>query len=174
VSEASVSRVLILDDCRTQVSVLCNFAKLFGYEPCGVNLHETALEVATEFQPDFFLTGYVNYGDEYGTETAEDVARIVPTCRIAIFSGSVSAEPAVEEYRRRGYDFEFFWKPFHPDTFREWLQSHGAHAGKGMKDVFDREPINPVEAPPSQRSRWFWRRRVEEAHHISPREWIRR
>jgi len=116
-------RVLILDDERIIVDTLCVVLKQGGYDARGTYTHDSAVSLAREFQPDAFLTGFLNHCKQNGCETAAEVLTFLPKCRIFIFSGTSAAGPVIEDYRRRGYNFEIFAKPLHPEILLAGLRS---------------------------------------------------
>ncbi|WP_109485700.1 response regulator [Occallatibacter savannae] len=127
-SEAKVSRLLILDDEKVLVDILCRIVNECGYEARGAYDHDTAMAIAREFEPDFFLTGFCNSCDKNGCESIAELETFLPQCRNVLFSGTASAAPFIEEYFRRGYEFQVFAKPLHPQDFLNWMRSHGATA----------------------------------------------
>ncbi len=84
-------RVLILDDERVIVDLLCMVLNHYGYESRGAYTHSSAVATAREFRPDVFLTGFNNVCDKNGCETAVEILALLPQCRIIISSGAQSA-----------------------------------------------------------------------------------
>ena len=135
-SEGSVSRILILDDERIIVDTLCMFIKLFGYECRGGCDHDTAMTIAREFEPDFFLSGFSNSCDENGCESMAEIQTLLPKSRTIIFSGSASAAPVNEEYFQRGYKFDVFARPVHPMDFVSGCCHMGHRQGWVLKTCY--------------------------------------
>jgi DNA-binding NtrC family response regulator len=96
-----------------------------GYEARAVYKHAAAISAAREFEPDVFLTGFVNDCEVNGCQTAAEALTFLPECRVIIFSGTSSAGPVIEDFRRRGYDFAVLAKPLHPHDLLEQLRSYG-------------------------------------------------
>jgi DNA-binding NtrC family response regulator len=107
------TRVLILDDERVIADTLCIVLKHHGYRAYGAYNHHSAVTIAREFRPHVF-TGFNNLDDKNGCETALEVLSFLPRCRVMICSGSPAAADALNDYRRRGYNFETLAKPVHP------------------------------------------------------------
>ncbi|MBS1805195.1 MAG: response regulator [Acidobacteria bacterium] len=146
-SEARVSRVLILDDADVLVDTLCRILNECGFEARGAYEHDTAMTVAREFEPDFFLTGFCNSCDQNGCESIAEIQTFLPRCQNVLFSGSASAALVIEEYFRRGYEFQVFAKPLHPQDFLDWLRAHGATAGTvARQPVLVQHPSAVVES----------------------------
>jgi len=135
VSETKVSRVLILDDSEVLVDTLSMILNECGYEARGVYDHDAAMAIAREFKPDFFLTGFCNSCDENGCQSIAEIQTFLPRCRNVLFTGSAAAVPVIGEYLRRGYEFQAFAKPLHPQDFLNWMRSHGATARVGAKEL---------------------------------------
>lgn len=114
-------RVMVLDDQRVIVDALCMILKVSGFETRGVYTHEAAILAAHEFKPDVLLTGFVNCCEKDGCETAAEVLTFLPDCHIIVFSGQAITARVVDEYNRRGYAFEFYPKPIHPQDLIDAL-----------------------------------------------------
>lgn len=113
-AESDPTRVLILDDERVITDVICLVLQREGFATRGAYRHQQAIEVACEFRPDIFITGYNNLSEKNGCETAIDVLEFLPQCRIFICSGSAAAADGLEAARQRGYEFDVLPKPVHP------------------------------------------------------------
>jgi len=108
-------RVLILDAEKVISDTLCMVLNQSGYQARPVYGHVEAVAVAREFEPDVFLAEMFNRWDFNGCETAAELRTFLPEVRVAICSGSATAAPIYEDFRRRGYDFDIFAKPVHPN-----------------------------------------------------------
>lgn len=162
-SEPKVSRLLILDDERVLVDTLCMIVNDSGYEARVAYDHDTAMAIAREFKPDFFLTGFCNCCVENGSESIAEIQTFLPECRTLLFTGTASAVPVIEDYFRRGYEFQVFAKPRHPMDFLHWMRSQGATA-RADAPKSDADPqqrpasgANPSRAS-TRRFRFFSRR----------------
>ena len=128
--ENKVSRLLVLDDERVIADTMCMIASGSGYEARPAYDHYSAIAIAHEFRPDFFITGFNNGWGKNGCETAIELEGFLPQCVVALFSGSSAAAPVLEEYRQRGREFQILPKPIHPQQFLHWLKSNGARSGE--------------------------------------------
>lgn len=153
-----VSRLLVLDDERIIADTMCMIANHYGYEAKAAYNHSSAIAIAHEFHPDFFLTGFNNCSDENGCETAAIVLSFLPHCRIAIFSGSKNAVPVLQDFLDRGYDFDVLAKPVHPLDFVEWMKSHGAQAKDSIPGSDFRQDQGYVRRTWRFGRRWFPRK----------------
>jgi DNA-binding NtrC family response regulator len=154
-------RVLILDDERVIVDALCMVLNQSGYSAKGVYSHDRAIAIAHAFEPDVLLTGFNNCCDENGCETGAEVLTFLPQCRVMIFSGSAAAAPVVEEFSQRGYPFDVFAKPVHPQDLLDRLKKYQeADRDAGIADDLSPAPEIPPEPRPvlPQVDRTWWDR----------------
>jgi ActR/RegA family two-component response regulator len=108
-------RVLILEDDRVITDTICIILKQLGYATRGTYTHSEAMTTAREFRPNILITSFNNLCEKNGCETALELLEFLPECRVFIWSGSAAAAPVLEDYRRRGYEFEVLAKPVCPD-----------------------------------------------------------
>jgi DNA-binding NtrC family response regulator len=134
-------RILILDDCDIIADTICKIINQSGYRARAVYRHADAISAAHDFEPDVFLTGFVNDCEINGCQTAAEVLTFLPQCHIWIFSGTAAACPVLEEYRRRGYNFGVLAKPLHPMDMLEIMRSYG-------EPVFPPGAARPLIASP--------------------------
>ncbi|UWZ86620.1 response regulator [Occallatibacter riparius] len=133
-------RVLILDDDKSTVDSLCMILKQNGYETRGVRRHDEAIATARAFEPDVLLSGFENGCDQNGCETAAEVLRFLPECRVIIFSGSAAGAPAIEEFWARGYKFDVFAKPLHPEDLINRLKEYERADRGAVPELFPCTP----------------------------------
>jgi DNA-binding NtrC family response regulator len=112
-------RVLVLDDERVIADVLSIVLSQSGYDARPAYNHSTAVAIAREFRPHLLITGFNNACEKNGCETAIEVLGLLPDCNVLISSGQAATAIALEDYRRRGYDFDVLAKPVHPDDLLE-------------------------------------------------------
>jgi DNA-binding NtrC family response regulator len=51
-----------------------------------------------------------------GVETAKQILKLVPSCRIILFSGQAVSADLVSKAEAEGYSFEILAKPVNPDA----------------------------------------------------------
>jgi DNA-binding NtrC family response regulator len=56
-----------------------------------------------------------------GIETAKGILKILPSCRIILFSGQAVSTGLVAQARSEGYRFEILAKPINPEVLLERL-----------------------------------------------------
>jgi DNA-binding response OmpR family regulator len=113
-SEGHRPVVLIVDDEEMIADTLGIILSHQGFAPLTAYDAESALEIANVIPPEVLLTDIVMPGMN-GIELAIEMTRLVPDCKILLFSGqSARMEDMLEEARAEGHDFEALTKPIHP------------------------------------------------------------
>jgi DNA-binding response OmpR family regulator len=117
VRRLSVSKVLIVDDDHTTVSLLRTLLELDGFDVRSAANSKTALATAKEFHPDAFLIDF-HLSDCDGTDFIRRVRKEAAFARtpIVMASGSEREDEALEA----GAD-DFLTKPFDPSLLVETL-----------------------------------------------------
>ncbi|HEY6445844.1 MAG TPA: response regulator [Acidobacteriaceae bacterium] len=106
-------KVLIVDDEYAIARTLAIILNQSGFRALPIYHAWAALQVAEGLQPDILLTDVVMPGCD-GFEIAVKICAKVPRCRVFLLSAQFRAADRVEEFRSRGYRFEFMHKPIHP------------------------------------------------------------
>lgn len=57
-----------------------------------------------------------------GIETAIRTGKLLPKCRIILFSGQAATLDLLKDARQRGYDFEIFAKPLKPAALQSIIR----------------------------------------------------
>jgi len=107
-------RVLVLDDERIIADTLSAILNLPGYESAAVYRGEDAVERSRSFHPELVIADVVMPGMN-GIEAAIAIRKMLPGCKILLFSGQAATADLLQEARRSGHDFEILSKPVHPD-----------------------------------------------------------
>jgi CheY-like chemotaxis protein len=112
--------VLILDDEQVIANTLALIFNRSGYDARAVYTAEDAIESARRVSPDFLISDVIMHGMT-GLDAAMRIAKIVPECRIILFSGQATTADLLEEAEATGYHFELLTKPVHPRTLIQRL-----------------------------------------------------
>ena len=121
-SSPTAQRVLVLDDERVIANTLALILNRSGYEARAVYNAEAAINTARELQPDFLISDVIMDGMT-GIDAAIRITKIVPQCRIILFSGQAATADLLEKARTQGYEFEILAKPVHPQDLLSRLRS---------------------------------------------------
>jgi CheY-like chemotaxis protein len=65
-------------------------------------------------RPDLLITDVIMPGMD-GVQTAKEILKLVPNCRIVLFSGQAVSTDLVSKARAEGYFFEILAKPINPN-----------------------------------------------------------
>ena len=115
-------RVLIVDDEQMIADTLAQILNASGFEATAAYHGEAAIAEASNFEPDILLTDVIMRGMS-GIEAAIAVAKILPRCRIILFSGQASTADLQQRAQAQGYNFELLAKPIHPEKLLKVLAS---------------------------------------------------
>jgi len=106
--------VLVVDDEHVIADTLSVILTRSGFSVITAYNGESALELATEKQPDLLLSDVMMGPGIDGTELAMRLARTLPTCRVLLFSGHAATVDLLAQARTQGHDFTLMTKPVHP------------------------------------------------------------
>ncbi len=67
-----------------------------------------------------------------GIETAKAILKVIPGCRIILFSGQTASYPLLEKARGEGYTFEILPKPINPIKLIDALKGNAARESVGF------------------------------------------
>jgi CheY-like chemotaxis protein len=118
---ADKPKVLVSDDERVIADTLAIILNQHGYEALAVYTSKDQVEMARSFRPDFIISDVIK-PDMDGIEAAILVRGFLPSCKILLFSGQAATADLLESARARGYEFEIFAKPVHPQDLLAWLR----------------------------------------------------
>jgi CheY-like chemotaxis protein len=115
-------RILIADDERVIADTLAAILGQVGFSTRAVYSGETALEIAEFYLPDMFISDVI-MGGMTGIEAAVNLSRMLPDCKILLFSGQAATVNLVKEAEKHGRTFEILAKPVHPKDLIEKLRT---------------------------------------------------
>jgi DNA-binding NtrC family response regulator len=105
--------VLVVDDEQVIADTLSIILSKSGFSTVTAYDGVRALELARSVRPQLLISDVVMPGMT-GVNLAIAVTKIVPECKILLFSGQAATVDLLEEARRAGYDFTTLVKPVHP------------------------------------------------------------
>ena len=119
-NEPKGPRVLIVDDEQMIASTLAQILNGSGFVAKAVFSGEHAVPEASEFRPDVLLTDVIMRGIS-GIDVAMQVSKVLPACRVILFSGQASTADLLDRAEAQGYSFEVIAKPIHPKELLRML-----------------------------------------------------
>jgi DNA-binding response OmpR family regulator len=107
-------RVLVVDDEPLIAETVTAILNVHGFEAREATSGEDALEVARSFQPDIVLSD-VLMPRMTGVDLGVRLRREFPQTRVLLFSGQAATSELMRKAEEKGYHFELFPKPIHPE-----------------------------------------------------------
>ena len=72
--------------------------------------------------PDAIISDVI-MGGMTGIEAAIHITKIVPKCKVILFSGQAATADLLQRAKAAGHDFEILAKPVHPSVLLELLSA---------------------------------------------------
>src|SRR5580704_5627449 len=101
----SKPRVLVADDEQVIANTLAIILNQAGFEARAVYSGEKVIEALDAFLPDMLISDVIMTGMT-GIETAIEVRKRLPGCRILLFSGQAATADLLEKARIQGHEFD--------------------------------------------------------------------
>jgi len=120
--ESKALRVLIVDDEVIIADSLASILKDKGFAATAAYNGEQALELAPTVEPDVLLSDVVMPGIS-GTELALRLIRLLPSCRVVLYSSIAVVTNLLKAPGATDYPFKLLAKPIHPDDLIAHLMS---------------------------------------------------
>ncbi|HEV2988018.1 MAG TPA: response regulator [Candidatus Angelobacter sp.] len=113
-------KIIVVDDEPVIADTLVDILNGEGCEAVAVSDGPSAIKWAEMIQPDAIITDVIMSGMN-GIEAAKAIMKILPNCRIILFSGQAASLDLLEKARAEGYEFEILAKPINPTLLLEIL-----------------------------------------------------
>jgi DNA-binding response OmpR family regulator len=110
-------KIIVVDDEPVIADTLVNMLQGEGHDAFAVSNGKSAISLTKLMRParpDLLVTDVVMPGMN-GVETAKEMVKLVPTCRIILFSGQAASTDLVSKAEAEGYSFEILAKPINPN-----------------------------------------------------------
>lgn len=113
-------RVLVVDDERSIADSLAMIFRVKGFDACVAYSGESAIESADLHKPDVLISDVVMHGMN-GFETARQVCKMAPECRVLLISGQAVT---VDLMRIADVDcrYEILNKPVPPQVLIDYIK----------------------------------------------------
>lgn len=119
---ASRTRILVVDDEQSVANSLSWVLDREGFETRAAYSGEEAIETADTFLPNALICDVLMEGIS-GIETAVQIRRKFPLCKVLVISGHVSPADLVAGDAVKDHLFDFLSKPVHPRVLLEKLRA---------------------------------------------------
>lgn len=106
-------KILVVDDEHVIADTLVLILKNKGYDALAVYSGKAAIEAAEAWRPELVLSDIV-LPDINGIDASVCIATFLPDSKFLFFSGNLTTEDLLLDYRSRGQQFEALAKPIHP------------------------------------------------------------
>ncbi|MGE5325206.1 MAG: response regulator, partial [Actinomycetota bacterium] len=101
---------------------LVNILNGEGHDALAVSDGASAVKWAELVRPDALVTDVIMPGMD-GVETAKAIMKLLPNCRIILFSGQAASTDLLVKALAEGYRFEVLAKPINPEVLLARLNS---------------------------------------------------
>lgn len=130
VTQTRALRILVVDDEGLIADTLAQILKYHSFVAEAVHSGAEAIARA-KVEPFDVMVSDVVMPETNGIETANEVCKILPQCRIILISGNQETARLLNEAHDRGCEFEIHAKPVHPSTLIEILEEMRESHGNG-------------------------------------------
>ncbi len=107
-------RILVVDDESLIAETVAAILNGHGFEALEATSGEDALRLARSFQPDVVLSD-VLMPRMNGVDLGIRLRNEFPRTRVLLFSGQAATSELMRRAEEKGYRFELFPKPIHPE-----------------------------------------------------------
>ena len=115
-------KIIVVDDEPIIADTLVNILNGEGHDALAVSNGKSAIRWAEIIRPDAIVTDVI-MPDMDGIETAKRIIKLLPNCRIILFSGQAASTTLLANAQAEGCSFEVLAKPINPDVLLEKLKS---------------------------------------------------
>lgn len=115
-------KIIVVDDEPIIADTLVNILIGEGHDALAVSSGKSAIRWAEIIRPDAIVTDVI-MPDMDGIETAKGIIKMLPNCRIILFSGQAASTTLLAKAQAEGCSFEVLAKPINPDVLLEKLKS---------------------------------------------------
>lgn len=114
-------KIIVVDDEPIIADTLVNILEGEGHDALAVSHGESAVKWAKLLPADAVISDVIMPGMD-GIETAKAITKLLPHCRIILFSGQSASVDMLAKARSEGYAFEVLSKPINPEKLLEKLR----------------------------------------------------
>lgn len=119
-------RVLVVDDEPTITETLVEILNGEGFDAIAASDGKSAISSAQSFSPDVVISDVVMPGVN-GVELGVQLRRLLPKCRVILFSGQTATVDLLRDARAHGHEFEIVPKPVRPEALIAMIRRRTAN-----------------------------------------------
>ena len=120
--ETEAKRVMVVDDETFVAESLAEILRMEGFQTIAVTSGADAIKWAEIMEPDTVICDIAMPVMD-GFETASEIRKVRPNCRIILFSGHAGIQSRLANARLKPSEFEFIAKPVKPEVITEMLKN---------------------------------------------------
>jgi CheY-like chemotaxis protein len=120
--ETETRRVMVVDDEMVVAESLVEILRMEGFQAIAVASGATAIKWAEILEPDALICDIAMPVID-GFETAKEIRKLLPNCRIILFSGHAGSQRLLANAPLKTTEFEFLAKPVKPEVLTEMLRN---------------------------------------------------
>jgi DNA-binding NtrC family response regulator len=113
-------QIIVVDDEPIIADTLVDILNGEGYRAVAVSDGASALKWAAMIKPDAVISDD-KMPDLNGIDTAKEILKLLPQCRIILFSGHAASTELLNDAKKDGFEFEVLAKPVNPDQLLSML-----------------------------------------------------
>ena len=114
--------VLVVDDERVVADSLAWILNLTGFNACSVYSGSEAMNHVVVNPIDILVSDVVMDGMT-GIDAAIEICKLLPSCKVLLFSGNIGTSDMLKEAHEQGHDFDILAKPVHPSVIIDRLKA---------------------------------------------------
>ena len=119
------TRILVADDECLLADLMAVILNHHGYEAVAVYGGRQAVETASYWNPDFFLSDLSMPGTD-GVQAAIEICEVLPECIVLLLSAELEMSERIHEGRLRGLPLHMLRKPISPADVIERIRDFAA------------------------------------------------
>lgn len=119
------TRILVADDERDIADLMATVFNMHGYEALAVYGGRQAVEAASYWSPDFFLSDLSMPGTD-GVQAAIEICEAHPECMVLLLSAELEMSERIHEGRLRGLALQLLRKPISPADVLDRIRDSAA------------------------------------------------
>ena len=132
--------LLVVDDERLIADSLAWILNLRGFNARSAYSGTEAINHAVINPIDILISDVVMEGMS-GIDAAIEICKLLPNCKVLLFSGNIGTSDMLKSAHDLGHDFDILAKPFHPSVIIEKLKAMSVVKGTKADEIASHQLI---------------------------------